>query len=327
MFSARGIRLGAVLTALVVAFSMVSVDFAEARARGSFGSRGTRTFQSAPPTTTAPRTVAPVERSMTPTQPGQNASRTAQQAQPRSGFFNGFGGAMLRGLMFGGLLGLLFGGGFGGLGGLFSLLFQVLLIGGAVWLVMNLLRNRSMTPAANGPAGMSRTGYDPQPPKNPLSGLGSLGGAGRTDNSPRRSANPDELGISPKDLDAFETLLTDMQESYGREDYDALRRITTPEMMGYLAEQLGQNASQGVRNEVSDIKLLQGDVAESWREDTRDYATVAMRYELRDVTRDRNSGEIVEGNADALTEATELWTFVRDRGAPWKLSAIQDAST
>jgi predicted lipid-binding transport protein (Tim44 family) len=40
---------------------------------------------------------------------------------------------------------------------------------------------------------------------------------------------------------------------------------------------------------------------------------------------DRASGRIVEGNADEPTETTELWTFVRQSGGDWKLSAIQEA--
>ena len=166
MFSARGVRFASVITALVVAFSMVSIDFAEARPRGSFGSRGTRTFQSAPPTTTVPHTVAPVQRSMTP-QSQTAAPGMQQQAQSRGGFFGGFGGSLFRGLVFGGLLGMLFGGGFGGLGGIFSLFFQVLLIGGAIWLLLNFMRSRSMTPAsAQGP------GYGaPRQAHNPLGGL------------------------------------------------------------------------------------------------------------------------------------------------------------
>ncbi len=46
---------------------MSAVDFAEARRAGSgFGSRGTRTFDSAPATRTAPAPAAPIERTMTP---------------------------------------------------------------------------------------------------------------------------------------------------------------------------------------------------------------------------------------------------------------------
>ena len=108
------------------------------------------------------------------------------------------------------------------------------------------------------------------------------------------------------------------------EDYATLRRITTPEMMGYLSEELGQNASNGLRNEVSDVRLLQGDVAESWREGANDFATVAMRYSSRDVTRERASNRIVSGD-ERPSESTEIWTFVRERGGDWKLSAIQEA--
>ena len=122
----------------------------------------------------------------------------------------------------------------------------------------------------------------------------------------------------------FEGRLAEVQDAYSREDYAALRAITTPEMMGYLSEELGSNASRGVRNEVFDVKMLGGSVAEAWREGDREYATVAMKYESRDVTRDRATGAIV-GGSDAPTETTEVWSFVRERGAGWKLSEIQEA--
>ncbi|RUT90824.1 TIM44-like domain-containing protein, partial [Mesorhizobium sp. M7A.T.Ca.US.000.02.2.1] len=110
-----------------------------------------------------------------------------------------------------------------------------------------------------------------------------------------------------------------------REDHAALRRAVTPEMVSYLSEELADNAQKGLRNEGTDISLLQADVAESWREADRDYATAALRYESRDVTRERATGKIVEGDEDHLTETTELWTFVRENGSNWKLSAIQQA--
>jgi predicted lipid-binding transport protein (Tim44 family) len=71
------------------------------------------------------------------------------------------------------------------------------------------------------------------------------------------------------------------------------------------------------------VRLLQGDLAEAWREGDTDYATVAMRYALTDVTKDKASGRVIEGDPTAVTEATEVWTFRRDRGGDWKLSAIQ----
>ena len=119
--------------------------------------------------------------------------------------------------------------------------------------------------------------------------------------------------------------MTEVQEAYGREDHAALRRLATPEMVSYLSEELADNAKNGFRNDVSDISLLEADIAESWREEDREYATAALHYKSRDVTRDRVSGKVVSGNADRPTEATELWTFTRQNGTDWKLSAIQQA--
>ena len=95
-------------------------------------------------------------------------------------------------------------------------------------------------------------------------------------------------------------------------------------MLSYFSEELAKNASRGVANKVSDIKLLQGDLAEAWREADTEYATVAMRYHIRDVTVDRASSQVVEGSSEPQ-EVTELWTFRRERGGKWVLSAIQQA--
>lgn len=93
--------------------------------------------------------------------------------------------------------------------------------------------------------------------------------------------------------------------------------------MSYLAEELSENATSGRKNDVTAVTLLQGDVAEAWREEARDYASVAMRFESIDVMRDRQSGAVVEGDPEHPSETTELWTFVRENGGAWKLSAIQ----
>jgi predicted lipid-binding transport protein (Tim44 family) len=74
-------------------------------------------------------------------------------------------------------------------------------------------------------------------------------------------------------------------------------------------------------NRVTDVKLLQGDLAEAWREGGTDYATLAMKYALKDSMVERTSGRIVEGGRGS--DVTELWTFMRARGGNWLLSAIQ----
>ncbi|MEW9837808.1 Tim44 domain-containing protein [Mesorhizobium marinum] len=326
----RTTRFATLLAGLFLAFSMVAVDHADARRSGSFGSRGAKTFQQAPTTRTAPQPTAPVERSMTPNT-GPTAARpgAAQAQSQRPGFMNGFGGSMLRGLMLGGLIGLLLGQGFGGLAGMFGLLMQALLIGGAIWLVLRLLRAQ---PARS--------------PEPALAGAGAGGGVARRDvgssdigrsfkipsiggsaSAPAPAAQPThrDIELGQQDLDTFERMLTEVQEAFGREDHKELRRLATPEMVSYLSEELAENAQKDVRNDVSDVRLLQADIAEAWNEGDRDYATAALNYAAIDVLRDRKSGDVVEGEAGTATETTELWTFVRQTGGDWKLSAIQQA--
>lgn len=319
MFVSGKIRFLAVFLSLLTVFSVAAIDTAEARRGGSFGSRGTKTFQTVPPTNTSPSVTAPVNRTMTNQQATQPRNATTPIAQRPGGLF---GGGLLQGLFLGGLFGLFLGHGFGGVGGMLSLLFQFALIGGLLWFLFG---RRRMAPAgatAGGPASGPMTG-GPNLSSNPFA---------RTD-APRtgpQSGRGGSVGSAPSyevtnaDLDVFETRLGELQDAFSREDYGALRAITTPEMMGYLSEELGSNASQGVRNEVFDVKMLGGSVAEAWREGDRTFATVAMRYESRDVTRERASGKIVSGD-ESLSETTEIWTFVRDHNGDWKLSAIQDA--
>lgn len=308
--------LGILAVGLMV--SIATTDMAEARKAGGFsgfGSRGTKTFSAPPTTRTAPAPAAPIERSMTPktnaTQP--NATPANQQ---RPGFFGGLGGSMLGGLMMGGLIGMLLGGGMGGGIGFLGLIFQAILIAVLASLAMRFFRNRQQT-AHSTPNG----GPLPQGNKAPgfeIPRMGALLGSSK-------AVSADEIGIQKQDLDTFESILKDVQAAYAAEDYSALRRLTTPEAMSYLAEELSDNATKGLRNEVRDVHLVQGDVAESWREGTVDYATIAMRYEAIDVMRDRTTGAVVSGDPDTASDSVEIWTFVRRPGAGWQVSAIQAA--
>jgi predicted lipid-binding transport protein (Tim44 family) len=314
------------VTALIIGLGLVLLagDLAEARRLGSFGSRGARTFQAPSPTRTAPKT-APIERSMTPQNPSAAPVATGRQpatASARSGMFgSGFGGSVMRGLLIGGLIGMLLGYGFGGMAGVLGLLVQLAIAMLVATLVVRWFANRRQV-ASRGTVRREMA----------MAGAGEMAAAGFGGGSasgPAAYAPVDtptmfpDARVEQSDLDDFERLLSEVQEAFAREDYAALRAITTPEVMSYLSEELGQNATAGVRNDVSATKLLQGDVSETWNEDETQYATVAMRYESLDVMRERASGRIVSGDAGAATEATELWTFVRPRGGSWKLSAIQ----
>lgn len=320
---------------LGAAMTIAAVGEADARKGGGFGSRGTRTYTAPPSTNTAPSAAQPIQRSMTPA-PGPQTAGAAANATRGGLFGGGFAGSLLRGLAIGGLIGLLLGQGFGGLAGFLGLLLQVGLIALVAMLAFRFFASRRQpTPAGAGaPYGMNRDGLfgggsQPQSPdRSALGGLG--GGLGGSMGRPAYQPAPnrrvrDEIGITPQDFDMFEARLSEVQDAYSREDREALRRLTTPEIFSVFAEELDQNAAHGVRNDVRDVKLLQGDLAEAWREGDTDYATVAMRYQMRDVMRDRATGALTPDSSDAPEEVTEVWTFARRRGGDWVLSAIQDA--
>lgn len=318
---------------------------AEARVgggRGSFGSRGARTWSAPPSTSTAPSTAAPIQRSQVPNQgPALNRPGTPAPnvAQPRR---FGFGTGLMAGLFGAGLLGMLMGNGFfGGLAGFASVIGLLLQIGLVVLLVSFALKwfRRRQEPSYAGAAqGYARTatGGASVPPAGGrmagglgggLGGLaGGLGGlGGQQTAAPRRPGVRDEIGIGERDYAAFDRTLVEMQEAYSRGDAAKIWTLTTPEMAGYIQEELNDNTARGVINKVSNVRLLQGDLAEAWREGGTDYATVAMRYALTDVTLDKATGRVVEGDPTQVGEATEVWTFRRDAGADWKLSAIQQS--
>jgi predicted lipid-binding transport protein (Tim44 family) len=317
----RGIaKAMAVVLSLAVPL-VIAIASADARpgGGGSMGSRGGRTYSAPPPTATSPGTAQPMNRTMTQPSP----ATAAAPAAAGGGMFNKPGMGMLGGLAAGflgaGLLGMLFGGGlFSGLGGFASILGLILQVG-LIILVVRLAMmwwQRRHTPAtayASGPATGPAPG--PQPQANFRTGMGfGLGSGGSA-----------PLEIQPADYEGFERLLGDVQAAWSNEDVSALEQLTTPEMASYFAKDLAENKARNDVNKVSDVKLLQGDLAEAWREGETDYASVAMRFSLVDKTLERTTGKLVAGSEQPI-EATEVWTFARRRGSDWELSAIQQTS-
>jgi predicted lipid-binding transport protein (Tim44 family) len=338
----------ALAAALVLAGS--AAEARVGRGGGSFGSRGARTYTAPPATRTAPEAAAPIQRSQIPNQ-GPNVTRPGAPApnvaQPRR---FGFGTGLMAGLFGAGLLGMLFGHGFfGGLGGLasiFGLLLQIGLVVLVVSFAMKWFRRRQQPAYAGAGQGQgyarSMGGSVPPTGGQPMNsglggGLGSglgggLGGAlggvlgGRSQQTQRRPGVRDEIGIGEQDFAAFDRSLVEVQDAYSRQDVARLWELATPEMAGYMQEELSDNLARGVVNKVSNVRLLQGDLSEAWREGNADYATVAMRYALTDVMLDKTTNRVVEGDPSATQEATEIWTFRRDQGGSWKVSAIQQGA-
>lgn len=307
-------RIRTILAASVAVSMALAPGLAAARAGsgGSFGSRGGMTFSAPPSTNTSPLGASPMQRSMTPRSepaPGYNAPGSAPAYGGGYGR-SGFGSGLMGGLIGAGIGGMLFGHGmFGGMSGgssVIGLLIQLaLLFFVGRWLFRMFTRQQ---PAFAGLTGiMNRGNQQGGPVPN---------GGGR--------AAPPQLAIAPADYDAFERLLTSVQAAWSAQDLNGLRSLATPEMVGYFNEQLSELASRGLRNTVTDVRLEKGDLAQAWSEGSREYATVAMRFRMIDATTDA-SGRVTDGSPTEHQLVTELWTFLRNPGGKWILSAIQQA--
>jgi predicted lipid-binding transport protein (Tim44 family) len=298
----------AVLAALAVllATALAPLD-ADARAglSSSMGSRGSRTYSMPGGTNTAPGGGMLMDRSLTP------QSSPSTSGMPSYGY--GFGGrspfmsGMMGGLLGAGLGGLLFGRGFfhgiTGFGGFFGFMLQMLLV---VWIGRMIWRWFAGRQLAAVGAGMYARGI------NTTGAMAGGGGGGAP------------LQIAAPDYHAFEDLLHGIQAAWSSHDLNAMRQMASPEMVSYFAEQMAEQTSRGVWNAVTDVHLEKGDLSEAWAEPGRDYATVAMRFSMVDVTRD-GAGRVVEGDPAHRVQATELWTFLRAPGGNWVLAAIQQA--
>ena len=314
-------RTSSILAAAAVMALALAPGLADARAGfgSSMGSRGGRTWSAPPSTSTAPYTAQPFARSMTPNAPSAPSYGSPGYGSPgfAPGYAGGRSGAFTSGLLGGligaGLGGMLLGHGFfGGISGGFGFLGFLLQIVLLIFVVRWLLRMFRGGPRPS-LAGIGGSMFTPNPGARPMP-IG--GGGGGPQGRP--------VNVIPADYGEFERILKAVQFAWTAQDLNGLRQLGTPEMVSYFGEQLAEQSSRGVRNEVSDVRLLQGDLSEAWAEGNREYATVAMRFSMIDVTRDA-SGRIVDGSPTEHVTATELWTFLRAPGGRWILSAIQQS--
>lgn len=302
--------------ALVAGSFVMAVETADARAGkgNSSGSRGSNTQSAPPPTATSPGQAAPINRTITP--PGKStatagAATAAGGAATQASRFGGMKGLLLGGLIGAGLASML---GAGALANVLGFVLQMALIAGIVMLVIAFFRSRSANKPALATADAGTASPQANQSLNQRVAASSLGGGAAT------------VKVLPEDFSAFERLLGEIQGAYGRNDIDALGQRTTPEMLSYFAQELDEDAKKGHLNVLSDVKLLQGDLSEAWREGNLEYATVAMRYSLIDATVEAKTGRVISGSRDEPVEGTEIWTFCRPangRADQWELSAIQ----
>jgi predicted lipid-binding transport protein (Tim44 family) len=305
-----------ILLALVCcAFMALAPALAEARAGSSyggrpssFGSRGVRSWDNngAQPLN---RSLAPQTPSRPNVAPGMPAPAYGGSFFQRHTFLTGLAGGLFGSWLFGHAASAEGVG--GGAGSMFGTLLWLAIIGLLIWFAVRLFRGRA---SSNGWLGMRSAGFGPR----------SAGAAA----APASRFRGRDVNVGDADLQAFQQIHAAIQEAWSTGDLGSMRRLMTPEMLSYFSEELSRNTSRGLHNIIGNVQLVKGELTEAWEEGDLQYATAALRWRAIDYVQrlgapagDRNA--LVSGDPRTPGEFEEVWTFVRQRGGNWLLSAIQ----
>lgn len=265
----------------------------------SFGSRGVRSWDY--------NGAQPLNRSPAPSAaPGMSGPGYGGSFFQRHPFLTGIAGGLFGSWLFGHAA---YAGG-GGAGGFLGTLLWLLIIGLVIWFAVRMFRARAFS---NG-----------WPTAGPGFGARAAGAAA----APAQRFRGRDVNFSDADLGAFQRLHAAIQEAWSAGDLARMRGLMTPEMVRHFAEELSRNTSRGVRNLVSNIELVDGELTEAWEEGDLQYATAFLRwraidYVLRIGAAPGDRAAVVGGDPRTPVQIEEVWTFVRRRGGDWLLSATQ----
>ncbi len=267
---------------------------------GSFGYRGSRTYS-------APVKQAPARQQATQQQ-------AAQQPQPAmapraGGLFGGLAGGLAGGIL-GGLLFSSLGhaavgpGAAGGLG-----ILDIALIGGGIFLIMRFFKRRKQS-TDEFLGGRKASSFSA--PGGLDEGLGDIR---------RMDGYFDEEHFMTEAIDMF----FNVQGAFGSGDVSWLGRIAAPSAFETLRAQVEELKAKGLVNRIEALAVKDAAITEAWQEKGTDYITLKFTASAIDYLADQ-SGKVVEGSNAEAVQFIEYWTFAREIGKDWKLSAIQQAS-
>jgi predicted lipid-binding transport protein (Tim44 family) len=236
---------------------------------------------------------------------------------PRSGMFGGGLFSGLAGGLAGGILGgLLFSslghaavgpGAGGGLGFL-----DIILIGVGIFLLINFFKKRKKSTSTDDFLGGRKAGSAVPVAGGLDEGLGDIR---------RMDGYFDEEHFMTEAIDIF----FNVQAAWVRGDVNQLRAVIAPKALETLSGELEELKKKGLVNRVEGISLKDSAITEAWQEKGTDYITLKLTASAVDYITD-GSGTVVEGSSTEASTFTEYWTFAREIGKDWKLSAIQQPS-
>ena len=288
-----GILISFGITAFWLYFWMGAAEAARLGGGKSFGSKPS--YQRSAPSTT-PNPASP---QVSPNQPTQQRPVAGATPSPM-----GRWGGMLGGLLMGGLIGsLLFGGGhaYGGPG-----LFDLLLIGGGLFLLYRFLRARRMAAASAAPAGSMSFERGPS----------QSWGESRIDPAVEPDPAAAEPPAFPPNFDAADFLkgakviYNRLQASWDRRDLEDIRQFVSPEVLAEIQRQAQEDPVPGK----TELLLINPRILEVREVGPQMIVSVLYDAMMR------------ENGTETAKQVRELWHFSRETQEPeafWLLEGIQ----
>jgi len=303
------------MTLAVIAIFAITVsgaDLAEAKRFGMGSSFGKQRMSQPKSNTLSQQKAAPQK------QP----AAAGQRGAARTGMMG-----MLGGLAMGGILGaLFFGGAFEG-----ANLFDIVVIGGIIFLVLYFLRRRGPRhrPSYAGestynepsirdfpsPASESATEKAPEPESEPLQEEFDFHEEEREPVGAALRPEIDEKHF----VSAAKEIYIRMQKAWDSGDLEDIRKFCTPE----IAERIGRDMSPNSENR-TEVATLNATIADSWIESDLEWVAVNFNGLLREKMSD-HTGAMVE---DQTAEVNETWIFQHapnSENPTWYLAGIQQS--
>lgn len=302
------------LSVITLLFSVTCLTLnAEARAGGgtSSGSRGSRSYS-------RPAAPSPMQQ----TAPRQATQPPPYQApQPAGGgFFRSMAGGIAGGL----LGGMLFrslgfaGGGMGGGGGIG--IFEIILIGGIIYLIYRFIKKRKETEAYQNAGTSNYQTIEPAPYQQP-----SVSYAAPQDDVATGLSHIRQMDYTfdeQRFTDGVMDLFFKIQGAWMNRDLAPVASLLTPQMRQNLQSDVDILLRDHKINRLENIAVRSVDIIEAWQESGQDYITTLIYANLLDYTTSE-SGEVVTGSKSDPVKFEEYWTVTRPVGNnPWQLSAI-----
>jgi predicted lipid-binding transport protein (Tim44 family) len=147
-------------------------------------------------------------------------------------------------------------------------------------------------------------------------------------NHPEIQSGNSSSGFSegtPIDRDQAMDLFFQVQGAWTNRDLASAASVLDTEAKTFLEEELFRLKSLKQINRLENIAVRDVQAVESWRDQGKEFSTVRITANLLDFTVDETSLQVVSGSKTTPVKFEEYWTFARENGNPWKLSAIQQS--